>query len=56
MDTWADNQRLVGYYVDCGFHHIGDRQLGDTSGLPPHYNNTRLALFQNTVDPLPARP
>lgn len=54
MDTWADNQRLVGYYIDCGFHYIGDRQLGDVTGLPPHYSNTRLALFQNTADPLPA--
>lgn len=54
MDTWADNQRLVGYYVDCGFHYIGDRQLGDVAGLPPHYSNTRLALFQNVVDPSPA--
>lgn len=50
MDTWADNQRLVGYYIDCGFHYIGDRQLGDVPGLPPHYSNTRLSLFQNTVD------
>lgn len=54
MDTWADNQRLVDYYVDCGFHHIGDRQLGDVPRLPAHYSNIRLALFQNTVDPLPA--
>lgn len=54
MDTWADNQRLVDYYVSCGFHYIGDRQLGDVSGLPPHYSNIRLALFQNVVDPLPA--
>jgi GNAT superfamily N-acetyltransferase len=54
MDTWADNQRLVGHYVGCGFHYIGDRQLGDVAGLPPHYSSTRLALFQNAVDSLPA--
>jgi hypothetical protein len=54
MDTWADNQRLVSYYVGCGFHYIGDRKLGDVVGLPPHYSNTRLALFQNIVDSLPA--
>ena len=53
MDTWADDQRLVDYYVRCGFQHIGDRQLGDVTGLPPHYSNVRLALFQNAVDPLP---
>jgi len=54
MDTWADNQRLVSYYAGCGFHYIGDRQLGDAAGLPSHYSNTRLALFQNAVESLPA--
>lgn len=50
MDTWADNQRLVNYYVDCGFHYIGQQQLEDVAGLPSHYCNTRLALFQNNAD------
>lgn len=50
MDTWADNQRLVDYYVSCGFHYIGDRQLGVVPELPAHYSNTRLALFQNAID------
>lgn len=51
MDTWADNKRLVHYYIDCGFHYIGDRQLGEVPELPSHYSNTNLALFQNTARP-----
>lgn len=49
MDTWADNKRLVDFYVDCGFNYIGDRQLGDVPELEPHYSNIKLALFQNTA-------
>ncbi|MEO9116337.1 MAG: GNAT family N-acetyltransferase [Gemmatimonadaceae bacterium] len=49
MDTWADNKRLVNFYVDCGFHYIGDRQLGDVPELEPHYSNIKLALFQNSA-------
>lgn len=49
MDTWADNRRLVDFYISCGFHYIGDRQLGDVPELEPHYSNVKLALFQNSV-------
>ena len=50
MDTWGDNQRLVDYYIACGFRHIGNRRLGAAPGLLPHYNNIHLALFENAVD------
>jgi GNAT superfamily N-acetyltransferase len=50
MDTWGDNQRLVSYYVACGFQHVGNRQLGSVPDLPPHYSNANLALFENVVD------
>lgn len=49
MDTWGDNQRLVDYYVACGFRHIENRRLGSVPGLPPHYHNTNLALFENAA-------
>lgn len=49
MDTWGDNQRLVDYYVACGFRHIENRRLGVVPGLSPHYHNTNLALFENAV-------
>jgi hypothetical protein len=50
MDTWADNPRILNYYIACGFRHIGNRQLGIVPGLLPHYNNLNLALFENVVD------
>lgn len=50
MDTWADNERLLNYYIACGYQHIGNRQIGIVPGLPPHYKNANLALFENAVD------
>jgi len=50
MDTWADNPRLLNYYISCGFRHVRNRQLGIVPGLLPHYKNINLALFQNEVD------
>jgi predicted GNAT family N-acyltransferase len=49
MDTWAANQRLVDYYVKCGFKLIGCKTLRDVSGLLPHYRGQELALFENEV-------
>lgn len=49
MDTWGDNQRLVSYYVTCGFQHVGNKRLGLVPDLPPHYRNANLALFENVV-------
>lgn len=53
MDTWGDNQRLVNYYVACGFQHVGNKRLGSVPDLPPHYSNANLALFENAVDSTP---
>ena len=48
MDTWADNPRLVDYYAACGFRLAGEHQIvGEVPGLPPHYKNVKLALFEN---------
>ena len=52
MDTWGDNQRLVNYYVSCGFQHVGNRRLGEAPELPAHYSNANLALFENPVSPI----
>ena len=49
MDTWADNPRLINYYVACGFRPAGNRQLGLVLDLSPHYQNAYLALFENEV-------
>ena len=50
MDTWGDNPQLLNYYIACGYRHIANRQLGSVPGLPPHYKNINLALFENAVD------
>jgi GNAT superfamily N-acetyltransferase len=50
MDTWADNPRLVDYYVACGFRLAGEHQIvGSVPGLPPHYKDVKLTLFENVV-------
>jgi ribosomal protein S18 acetylase RimI-like enzyme len=56
MDTWGDNQRLVNYYISCGFQHIGNQRLGIVPELPAHYNNANLALFENPVWQLAGKP
>ena len=45
MDTWGDNQKLINYYVKCGFKFIGIVPLENTEGLPSHYKGS-LALFE----------
>jgi ribosomal protein S18 acetylase RimI-like enzyme len=45
MDTWGDNEKLIDYYVKCGFKFIGIVPLDNTEGLPSHYKGT-LALFE----------
>jgi hypothetical protein len=49
MDTWAANEKLVNYYISCGFNLIGYKKLGSNPKLLKHYRNTRVALFENKV-------
>lgn len=45
IDTWADNPKLVEYYIKCGFDYKGD--ITPTPGnLPKHYDGITLALFE----------
>jgi uncharacterized damage-inducible protein DinB/GNAT superfamily N-acetyltransferase len=46
MDTWADNENLIHYYVDCGFKWVGIKALHETAGLPRHYEGNDLSLFE----------
>lgn len=46
MDTWGDNNRLIEYYVKCGFRHVETINLENTQGLPAHYTAMELALFE----------
>lgn len=49
IDTWGSNTKLIEYYESAGFTHIGFKDMGDASGLPSHYKNLRLALFETPV-------
>ncbi len=49
MDTWADNQKLLAYYTQCGFDFVGTVDMTKTSGLPKHYEGISLSLFEIAV-------
>jgi ribosomal protein S18 acetylase RimI-like enzyme len=49
MDTWADNLKLLEYYTNCGFTHVGSITIPLDSGLPKHYEGISLNLFEITV-------
>ena len=46
MDTWGDNQKLIDYYVDCGFDFLGVITPTKTAELPKHYEGITLSLFE----------
>jgi ribosomal protein S18 acetylase RimI-like enzyme len=46
LDTWAQNNRLVGYYVRHGFHVVGRRRIGIDPRLPAGYHGQELALLE----------
>jgi GNAT superfamily N-acetyltransferase len=49
VDTWARNEMLVGYYIQCGFRYIREIDPADIAGLPAHYGQP-LALLQLDVE------
>jgi ribosomal protein S18 acetylase RimI-like enzyme len=50
MDTVGDNKGLINYYGKCGFDYLGLLKLKNTEGLPAHYNNATVSLFQLTLN------
>ena len=46
MDTWGDNQKLIGYYQDCGFKFLGLTAPEISDALPKHYVGISLSLFE----------
>ena len=50
MDTVGDNIGLVRYYEKCGFDFLGLLKLKNTEGLPAHYDNATVSLFQMTLN------
>ena len=49
MDTWADNPKLVDYYVNCGFKFVRVSEPTSLEDLPKHYSGNPLALFEIEV-------
>ncbi len=50
MDTVGDNPGLIDYYTKCGFDFLGLLKLKNTTGLPTHYDNATVSLFQLTLN------
>lgn len=49
MDTVGENHKLIEHYTSCGFDFLGLSQLTNTDGLPQHYNNALVSLFELKV-------
>lgn len=49
MDTVGNNAGLISYYSKCGFDFLGLQKLKNTEGLPAHYHNATVSLFQITL-------
>lgn len=50
MDTVGQNLGLINYYTKCGFDFLGLVKLQNTDGLPAHYDNAIVSLFQITLN------
>jgi ribosomal protein S18 acetylase RimI-like enzyme len=49
MDTVGENHKLIDHYTSCGFDFLGLSQLINTDGLPQHYHNAVVSLFEFKV-------
>jgi hypothetical protein len=49
MDTVGENHKLIEHYTACGFEFLGLSQLTNTDGLPQHYHNAVVSLFELKV-------
>ncbi len=46
MDTVGNNEKLIEHYKNCGFNFFGFLKLKNTTGLPAHYQNATVSLFE----------
>ena len=46
LDTTGLNERLIAHYTKCGFTFLKLTKLKDTNGLPAHYHNADVSLFE----------
>jgi GNAT superfamily N-acetyltransferase len=50
LDTVGENHGLIAHYTACGFTYLGLTALSDTAGLPAHYHNATVSLFELPVE------
>ncbi len=46
LDTIGENTRLIRHYTNAGFHFLGMFDMKNTDGLPAHYREGQVALFE----------
>src|SRR5690606_5517905 len=46
LDTTGNNTRLIEHYKKSGFDFLGIVELSDSNGLPGHYSNAPVCLFE----------
>lgn len=46
LDTVGLNEKLIAHYTKCGFSFLELRKLKNTEGLPAHYHNADISLFE----------
>ena len=49
LDTVGLNEKLIAHYTKCGFTFVELTKLKDTNGLPEHYHNADISLFELKV-------
>lgn len=50
LDTVGENKGLIKHYTNCGFNFLGLSKLKNTNGLPTHYENATVSLFELEVN------
>ena len=50
LDTFSENQKLVDYYLKCGFTLLREVILKKSKHLPKHYHNASLGLFEIKIN------
>jgi RimJ/RimL family protein N-acetyltransferase len=48
LDTFPDNEKLMNYYVHCGFRYCGIREFGPGEVIPKHYRDG-VSLFEMAI-------
>ena len=48
-DTTGLNEKLIAHYTKCGFTFLELRKLQNSEGLPAHYHNVDISLFELEV-------